>query len=403
MGGRLMFFLAAFDPVAIARSVFPFVGLLVALVVIHEFGHLLAAKALGVKVLEFGIGFPPRVKGLVWRKGETEYTINWLPIGGFCRMLGEEDPTDPRSLAAAPRWKRLTVLFAGVFMNLVLAVFLFSVGFMVPRTRDLSMAQVTDVASGSPAAQASITGTMRDGNQPAQGLQAGDLVLNVEGRDIKNTSELVYANRLNLGKTQTWIISRGGSTLTAEVYARWHPPADQGPTGVRVGPPSICSGVDANGNPTGCQLRYPFTESVWYMPWQAVPKGIGELVDTVILSKNEIQVRIGGGGGAATAGDGPAFTGPVGIATTTGDLIHQDGWRPLIEFAALLSLNLGIFNVLPLPMLDGGRIFFVLIEIVRGGRRISPEKEAMVHLTGFALLMASVLVVTYFDIARLVS
>jgi len=398
-----MFFLAAFDPVAIARSVFPFVGLLVALVVIHEFGHLLAAKALGVKVLEFGIGFPPRVKGLVWRKGETEYTINWLPIGGFCRMLGEEDPTDPRSLAAAPRWKRLTVLFAGVFMNLVLAVFLFSVGFMVPRTRDLSMAQVTDVASGSPAAQASITGTMRDGNQPAQGLQAGDLVLNVEGRDIKNTSELVYANRLNLGKTQTWIISRGGSTLTAEVYARWHPPADQGPTGVRVGPPSICSDVDANGNPTGCQLRYPFTERVWYMPWQAFPKGIGELVDTVILSKNEIQVRIGGGGGAATAGDGPAFTGPVGIATTTGDLIHQDGWRPLIEFAALLSLNLGIFNVLPLPMLDGGRIFFVLIEIVRGGRRISPEKEAMVHLTGFALLMASVLVVTYFDIARLVS
>lgn len=396
-------FLAAFDPIAISRAVFPFVGLLVALVVIHEFGHFLAAKAFGIKVLEFGIGFPPRVKGLLWKKGETEYTINWLPIGGFVRLLGEEDPTDPRSLAAAPRWKRLTVMFAGVFMNLVLAIFLFSVGFMVPRTRDLSMAQVTDVAAGSPAATATITGVMRDGSTPKQGLQPGDMVLNVEGRDVKNTSELVYANRLNLGETQTWVISRGGSTLTAEVYARWHPPADQGPTGVRVGAPSICSGADSNGNRTGCQLRYPFTEEVWYTPWQAFPKGLRELVDTVILSKNEIQVRLGGGGGAATASDGPAFTGPVGIANTTGDLIHQEGWRPLIEFAALLSLNLGIFNALPLPMLDGGRIFFVLIEIVRGGRRISPEKEALVHLTGFALLMASVLVVTYFDIARLVS
>ncbi len=396
-------FLAAFDPTAIARATFPFVGLLVVLVVIHEFGHFLAAKAFGIKVLEFGVGFPPRIKGLVWRKGETEYTINWLPIGGFVRLLGEEDPSDPRSLAAAPRWKRLTVMFAGVFMNLVLAVLLFSAGFMVPRTRDLSMAQVTDVAQGSPAATASIAGLMRDGSTPKQGLQAGDLVLSVEGREIKNTSELVYANRLNLGKTQTWIISRGGSTLTAEVYARWHPPADQGPTGVRVGSPSICSDVDQNGNPTGCQLRYPFTEKVWYPPWQAVPKGLQELVDTVVLSKNEIQVRVGGGGGAATASDGPAFTGPVGIANTTGDLIHQEGWRSLIEFAALLSLNLGVFNALPLPMLDGGRMFFVIIEILRGGRRISPEKEALVHLTGFALLMASVLVVTYFDIARLVS
>ena len=121
-------FLAGFDAFAIGRAVFPFVGLLVALVVFHEFGHFLAAKAFGIKVLEFGIGFPPRVKGLVWRKGETEYTINWLPIGGFVRMVGEEDPSDPRSLAAAPRWQRLTVMFAGVFMNIVLAIILFSVG-----------------------------------------------------------------------------------------------------------------------------------------------------------------------------------------------------------------------------------------------------------------------------------
>ena len=393
----------AIDPTAIFRSGGAFLLLLVPLVLVHEFGHFIAAKAFGIKVLEFGVGFPPRVKGLVWKKGETEYTINWLPIGGFVRLLGEEDPTDPRSLAAAPRWQRLTVMFAGVFMNVVLAVILFSVGYMIPRDRALTMAQVSEVAAGSPAAEAQVTGEMRDGSVPQQGLQPGDLVLEVQGREVKNTGELIYANRLNLGETQTWVISRAGSTLTAKVYARWHPPEGQGPTGIRVGAPQTCSGVDDAGNPINCQLRYPFTESLWYWPWEAVPKGVQELVDTMVLTKNEIQVRIGGGGGGGVSKDEPAFTGPVGIANTTGAIIDEQGLRALVEFAALLSLNLGIFNALPLPMLDGGRMFFVFVEILRGGRRIAPEKEALVHLTGFALLLASVLVITYFDIARLVS
>jgi regulator of sigma E protease len=256
----------------------------------------------------------------------------------------------------------------------------------------------------SPAAQAQVTGTMRDGSQPKQGLQPGDLVLNVEGRDVKNTSELIYANRLNLGKTQEWIISRGGSTLTAEVYARWHPPAGEGPTGIRVSPPGSCLTFDDNGACTQSQLLYPYTESVSYAPWKAFPKGLESLWDTLIISKNEMQVRFGGGGGGGTgASDGPAFQGPVGIATATGDIIQEEGWRPLIELAALLSLNLAIFNALPLPMLDGGRIFFVFLEILRGGRRVAPEKEALVHLTGFALLMGFVLLVTVFDIQRIVS
>jgi len=110
-----------------------------------------------------------------------------------------------------------------------------------------------------------------------------------------------------------------------------------------------------------------------------------------------------GGGGGGTGDDAPAVTGPVGIAEQTGALVDEQGWRPLVEFAALLSLNLGIFNALPIPMLDGGRALFVIIEILRGGRRIAPEREALVHLTGFALLMAGVLIVTWFDITRLIS
>jgi regulator of sigma E protease len=391
----------AFDGVAILRAAIPFLSLLLILVLIHEFGHFLAAKAFGIKVLEFGIGFPPRAKTL-FTKGETEYTLNWLPIGGFVRLLGEEDPSDPRSLAAAPRWQRLIVMGAGVMMNLVLAVFLLGVSFMVPRERSLSQAQIVEVAPGSPAAEAHVEGTMRDGTPAVQGIQPGDLVVKVEGREIANTSEMVYANRLNLGETQTWTIIRAGSTLTAEVYARWHPPAGQGPTGVKIGAPQTCT-LDDQGEPTNCQLKYPQTESVWYPPWQAFPKGAQSLVDTMVLTVNEMRVRFGGGGGAAINEDQPAFTGPVGIADTTGQLIEEAGWRSLIEFAALLSLNLAIFNALPIPMLDGGRMFFVVLEILRGGRRISPEKEALVHFAGFALMMAGVLVVTYFDIARLVT
>lgn len=391
----------AIDPVAILQAAVPFLAMLVVLVVIHEFGHFLAAKAFGIKVLEFGIGFPPRAWTFL-RKGETEYTLNWLPIGGFVRLLGEEDPSDPRSLAAQAAWKRLVVMSAGVMMNLVTAIVLLAVGFMVPRERALTMAQVIEVAPGSPAAEARIEGVMRDGSAPQQGLQPGDIVLEVEGKEVRNTSELVYANRLHLGETQRWVVNRGGAILTAYVYARWDPPPGQGPTGIRIGAPASCT-ADADGNPTSCQLLYPYTEKVWDWPWVAFPKAITSLGETFRLTVNEIRVMIAGTSGASMSNGQPAFTGPVGIAETTGTIIDQQGWRPLIELAALLSLNLAIFNALPIPMLDGGRMLFVFIEILRGGRRIAPEKEALVHFMGFALLLFGVLIVTYFDIARLVS
>jgi regulator of sigma E protease len=392
----------AVEPFDIFRNGGIFLLLLVPLVVIHEFGHFLAAKAFGIKVLEFGIGFPPKAVTYL-RKGETEYTLNWLPIGGFVRLLGEEDPSDPRSLAAQSAWKRLTVIYAGVVMNLILAVVLLAVGYMVPREVDFTRAQVTSVSDDSPAAEARITGPMQDGSEPVQGLQPGDIVLEVEGRDVRNTSEMIYANRLNLGESQTWIINRGGSLLEAEVYARWHPPAGQGPTGITVGAPTICNDVDDNGDPINCQLLYPFTETDSFWPWEAFPKGVASLKDSLVLTYNEIRVRWGGGGGGAATSDEPAFTGPVGIASQTGELIDEAGWRPIIELSALLSLNLAIFNALPIPMLDGGRAAIVFVEIVRRGKRIAPEREALIHLTGFALLMAGVLIVTFFDIQRLVS
>ncbi len=397
-------FLASFDPLAILRAIFLFCLLLFPLVIIHEFGHYITAKIFKIKVLEFALGFPPRAK-VLWRGPETEYTFNWLPLGGYVRLLGEEDPTDKRSLAAAPPWKRLIVLYAGVVMNIIAAVLLFSVGFMIPRDRALTMAQVSEVAPGSPAAEARIVGEMRDGSTPLQGLQPGDLVLEAEGRDIKNTGELVFVNRLNLGETQTWIINRGGSTLTAEVYARFDPPPGEGPTGIRISAPATCAGVDAEGVPTNCELLYPFSESQWFWPWEAIPRGAQSLWDTVILTKNELQVRFSGSnsGGAPGGEDAPIFSGPIGIADTTNQLVDQVGWRSLIELAALLSISLAVFNVLPIPGLDGGRAVFVFIEIFRGGRRIAPEREGLVHLVGIAVLLSGVVVISYFDLARILS
>ncbi len=396
-----MSFLFTFDLIDFLRSALPFAGILVVLVVIHELGHFVAAKAFGIRVLEFGIGFPPRIKGLAWRYGETVYTINWLPIGGFVRMLGEEDPTDPRSLAAAPRWKRLVVMGAGVVMNLVLALALFTVGFMIPSERSLNLAQVSEVMPGSPASRAVVTGTMRDGTAPLQGLQPGDVVMEVNGREVRNVGELIFSTRRYIGETQTWEITRANSTLMAEVYARWRPPEGQGPTGIRVGAPTTCSGIDDDGNPVNCRVTYPFTEREWYPPWDAIGLGWRAMVDAVVVTKNEIQVRVGGSSGVAP--DQPLLSGPVGIAGTTGDIIERAGWRPLIELAALLSLSLAVFNALPIPALDGGRMFFVLVEILRGGKRISPEREGFVHFVGFVVLLGGMVVITYFDILRLIT
>ena len=372
----------AIDGIAIVRAALPFLGILFALVIIHEMGHFLAAKIFGIKVLEFGIGLPPRIKGLGFKRGETEYTLNWLPLGGFVRLLGEEDPTDPRSLAAAAKWKRLTVLCAGVVMNLVLAVILFSVGFMIPRDRSVGVVSIAEVLPDTPAAIAQVEGVMQDGSEPLQGLQPGDIIYSVNGREILNSQELSCVIRRYLGNVQEWQILRDGSSLQISVLARWDPPSGQGPTGLLVG------------------SRYPYTEAIWYYPWDAVPRGWQAMIDTIVLTKNEIQLRLAGSEAALSAGE-PLFTGPVGIAEATGDVISKAGWRSLIELTALLSLNLGIFNILPIPMLDGGRVMFVVLEIVRGGRRISPEREALVHLMGFSLLIAGVVAITYFDVARL--
>ncbi len=336
-----------------------FITILVSLVLAHEFGHFLTAKAFGVKVLEFGVGFPPKVFGI--RFGETEYTVNWLPIGGFVRLLGEEDAADPRSLAAQSRWKRLIIIGSGAWVNLLLPPFLFMIAFAIPHEEPVGRAVIAAIVPGSPA--------------EAAGFQRGDVIFEIAGRDAKNVAAVARLVRVEMGHLTTIQVKRGEEFLELPVEPRWAFPSGQGPTGITIA------------------AQYPFTETVSLPPWEGLPLGIRATSDVLIIARNQLI-------GWVKGGSGPGVAGPVGIAQATGEAAKV-GIPPLFELAALLSINLGIVNMLPLPALDGGRLFFLLLEVLRGGKRVAPQKEALVHFVGFALFIVLTIVVTFADVSKL--
>lgn len=343
-------------------TIIAFIVVLVVLIIAHELGHFITAKASGVRVHEFGLGFPPRLLSV--RRGETVYSLNAIPLGGFTKMAGEEDPTAPGSLASKGKGTRLLVLSAGSLMNLILPLLLFSVAFMVPHTLAIEPAIVKKVAPNSPAATA--------------GIEAGDTLLSINGEPVNNIGDLHRYIHLNLGEEITILVKH--SDLTTEdvkVIPRWKPPEGQGAIGIMV----------SLSNPTIVRQRQPF--------WRAIPMGVSTCIETFVLFKNEIMSWFIG----TTA---PQVVGPVGIAQLTGE-VAKAGISPLLEFAAFISINLAIINIFPLPALDGGRIVFVLLELVRRGKRVPPKTEGMVHLIGFAMLIGVILVITYQDIINIIS
>jgi regulator of sigma E protease len=370
LAGMVVAFFMARDAVT---SALLFLVILLGLVMVHELGHFVTAKFFGIRVHEFAFGFPPRIWGK--RYGETEYTINWLPLGGFVRLEGEENPTGPRSLASRPAWQRLIVLGAGAAINLVLPIFLFAAALTIPHQEIEGRAVIAEAIAGAPAAEA--------------GLMAGDVIISIAGRDAKNLPEASRLVRIYRGGEIPITVRRAGELMTFNVDSRWAPPEGQGPTGISIAPEVVAPDGRA------------FTTTVSVPPWESIPQATRMTWDTLILARNEIISWVRG---AAT----PAFQGPVGIAQTTGEVARSSetaggAVSPLLELAALLSINLGILNLLPLPMLDGGRMFFVVIEVLRGGRRVRPEREAVVHLVGFVMFIALALVITFFDIARIAS
>jgi len=343
-------------------TIVAFIGVIVVLILAHELGHFITAKASGVKVEEFGIGFPPRLLSV--RRGETLYSLNAIPLGGFTKMAGEEDPKEPRSLASKSIGIRLLVLSAGSLMNALLPLLLFSIAFMIPHNVVIGQVFVEEVASNSPAAMA--------------GIESGDMFLRIDGKPVRNVGDLYRYSQLNLGKEVTILVKHSDSaTEDIQVIPRWKPPEGQGAIGIVVN----------TAYPTIVSQHYPF--------WRAIPLGASECIETFVLFKNGIISMIIGAIPVELAG-------PVGIAQITGE-VAKAGISPLLEFAGFISINLAIINILPLPALDGGRIAFVLLEWVRRGKRVSPKTEGLVHFIGFAMLMALILLITYQDIIRIIS
>ena len=343
-------------------TVVAFVGVLVVLIIAHEMGHFVTAKAFGVKVEEFGLGFPPRLFGV--RRGETLYSFNALPLGGFVKMAGEEDPTGPRTLASKPILTRLLVLSSGSLMNALLPLLLFSIAFMVPHNVVVGQVMIEKVVPNAPAARA--------------GIEAGDTLLRINDKPVRNTGDVYRYIHINLGKKTTLLVKHSDSTTESiRLIPRWKPPEGQGATGIAI----------RTLNPTVIRQSEPF--------WKAIPMGVREVLETLGIFKNAIITMIIGVAPVAVAG-------PVGIAQMTGE-VARAGFSPLLQFAAFLSINLAIINMLPIPALDGGRIVFVLLEWVRRGKRVSPRVEGVIHMVGFAMLIGLILIVTYQDIIRIVS
>ena len=235
---------------------------------------------------------------------------------------------------------------------------------MVPHDVVTGQVLVEQVAPASPADRA--------------GIQDEDILLSISGKPVRNIAEVHQRIQFSLGK-ETAIVVRhsGGTTREVTLIPRLHPPEDQGAIGVRI----------SLHNPTVVTERLPL--------WQAVPMGVGQFAETFVLFAYGIVGTVTG----ALPGE---VIGPVGIVQITGE-IAKSGMAPLLQFAALISLIVGVINLFPIPALDGGRIVFVLLEWIRRGKRVSPKTEGRIHLAGFIVLISLILLVTYRDILRIVT
>jgi len=354
---------------------------LVVLVVIHELGHFIVARRSGVRVHEFGIGFPPRARVLGTDNKGTTYTLNWLPIGGFVKLEGEEgESVEDDAFVNKPLRTRLAILLAGVVMNIILAfvVFSFIAGFADP-VADIRIGQVDP---GSPAASIGLVGsklltTDPDGTRTYD--ESGDLIVAIDGQrfpvfdHIDDPAQALTYLRAHAGQQVTLTVRNAAGEVRDVAVTLRQPGPDQGALGIR-------------------DLRF-VPSNVTHDPLTAVTLGVRRTIDaaTIVLR---------GLGQLVTNIDNPPVSGPVGMVDIIGQVrsIGQPIW--LLWLFGVLSANLAVVNVLPFPPLDGGRVAVAIIQRATGNR-ISVAAERLAYLTGFVLLMALLIWVTFFDIQRL--
>ncbi len=436
-------------------TIISFVIVLGVLVFFHELGHYLVARRSGIVVEEFGMGYPPRLLKLFTYDG-TDFTLNLLPFGGFARMRGEDagDMT-PGSFNAASIRGRAATLFAGPMMNFILAVILFAASFAAGFPAAAGHPQLTAVAPGSawaelglqegdillsyngapvqvsiggddtvsipspstagaggadgsgtllisrdgalqevPLASADrlqaalatghyvavlmtqITGVVEDSPAHAAGMQAGDVVLDVDGTTITYDNPLDQEIQQRLGQPVAVTLWRDGGWVDVTVTPRANPPAGQGAMGVQIAPVTEMA-------------RMGILPALW--------EGVRNTVEYALLVLQLPFLLLAGSISPADA----QVTGPVGIAQMVGGAVSATldtgFWFPILRLSAVLSAALAITNLLPLPALDGGRLLFILIEAIRG-RRVSPEREGMIHMIGFMVLLGLMLLITVRDL-----
>src|SRR3989344_650983 len=361
-------------------SIIVFIIILGILVLVHEFGHFIAAKKNGVKVEEFGFGFPPRIFGK--KIGETIYSINLFPIGGFVKLYGEEyhelDKTKSLPIATSSLkdrafvykkpWQKASIILAGVIGNFLLGwlviSFLFTQGVPTPVNKVL----VEKVQTNSPAAEA--------------GLKPKDFVVELQkgakNYKLSSPNELTLLTQKFLGEEVNLSVERNGKKLNLLITPRKNPPKGQGPLGIVITSPFI-------------EKKYPWYQAPFYGLIEAfniTKKIVVEfgriIIQLITLHKPEVDVA-----------------GPIGIAQYTGQAI-KFGKNAVLELLALLSLNLAVINILPFPALDGGRLVFVIYEWTTK-KRVNKTVERYVNLFGIIVLLSLALVISIRDVTRLLN
>lgn len=366
-------------------SILLFFLVLFVLILVHEWGHFIVAKKTGMRVDEFGIGFPPKLYGV--KKGETEYTFNALPIGGFVRIWGEnyEDNTESseggtqivdtsRAFSSRPKWAQALVLVAGVTMNILFAWFLFSLTYMV------GIQTPVDESVASDSAELYMAATLPD--SPAMEIPVGSIITSIESpeRIINSPTPTEFSTLVTEAAPAPVTVSYrfNGNDKTISLT-----PVQglviEDPEHYLVG--ASLSLIEVQKRPFFTAIADGFTAT-----WQglvSIASGLWSLISQSFMGEADFS----------------QVAGPIGIVGMVGDAASF-GFTALLTFTAIISLNLAVINLLPFPALDGGRLVFVAIEAVTA-RRIPPVWAGRVNLAGFAILMLLMIAVTYNDIIRL--
>jgi regulator of sigma E protease len=430
---------------------------LAVLILVHEVGHFWAGRWMKVRIDEFGFGMPPKIRTLFTRNG-VEYTLNWIPLGGFVRFAGEEDPEVKDGLSQKKPWRRVIVLTAGAFMNLLLGFLLFT---------GLAMYGHQEIVSDE-------VGIYRvEPNSPAVGAEVhvGDIVTAINGKPVTSFDDLRVETLLNRGFTVTLTLERDGQALTRQLTPRKeYDESTEGPLGVRLayyeapvtvqwileGGPAEQAGLQVGDVITAIDGQ-PIHDSLEYMAYLdthfgetvalSVQRDGTDLPPIEVDNPPEVQLQdegtflldgwpmgvdylhlayrrfsLGAGlieGWRQTANaailvprtliglfrgsvQGSEVSGPVGMVDAVVRVAEVAGFYGVLTVSAIISINLGLVNLLPIPALDGARLVFVLVEWIRRGKRIRPEMEGLVHFIGFLFMLALFVLLTWNDIARLI-